>query len=94
MVPRRVIPVDHREREPEPRSNNSGPNLSEAEAAEYLGMSRAWLKKSRTRRFLESADAPPFVRNGRRRIVYRRADLDEWQRQHFHRVGALRDSEV
>jgi predicted DNA-binding transcriptional regulator AlpA len=68
---------------------DSGNTLSEAQAATYLGMSAAWLKKSRTRRFLQTADAPPFIRNGKRRIVYRRADLDEWQRRHLQHVGPL-----
>jgi predicted DNA-binding transcriptional regulator AlpA len=63
-------------------------SLSEAEAARYLGMSRAWLKKSRTRRFCQTSDAPPYVRAGARRIVYRREDLDSWQRQHLESVGA------
>ena len=63
--------------------------LSEDEAARYLGMSRAWLKKSRTLRFRAVMDAPPFVRCGARRIVYRREDLDAWQRQHLETVGAL-----
>jgi predicted DNA-binding transcriptional regulator AlpA len=62
--------------------------LSEDEAARYLGMSRAWLKKSRTQRFRTAMDAPPFIRCGERRIVYRRNDLDEWQRQHLEAVGA------
>ena len=68
-------------------SNASAQTLSEAEAARYLGMSPAWLKKSRTRRFVNTYDAPPFVRNGRRRIVYRRIDLDDWQRRHVQHAG-------
>lgn len=68
-------------------SQPPGPTLSESQAARYIGMSRAWLKKSRTRRFVQVADAPPFVRNGKRRIVYRRDDLDEWQRRHLNHVG-------
>ncbi len=61
--------------------------FSEDEAARYLGMSRAWLKKSRTQRFRAAMDAPPFIRCGARRIVYRREDLDAWQRQHLETVG-------
>jgi predicted DNA-binding transcriptional regulator AlpA len=60
-------------------------SLTEAEAAQYIGMSRAWLKKSRTTG--GSTDAPPFVRCGRRRIAYRRADLDEWQSRHLNDPG-------
>ena len=61
-------------------------SLTEAEAAQYIGMSRAWLKKSRTTG--GSSDAPPFVRCGRRRIAYRRADLDEWQSRHLNDPGS------
>jgi len=61
--------------------------MTETEAARYIGMSRAWLKKSRTRRFRAVTDAPPFVRSGKRRIVYRREDLDAWQLGHLERVG-------
>ena len=38
--------------------------LSEAEAAHYLGMSRAGLKKARTARFRAAIDAPQFVKAG------------------------------
>ena len=65
-------------------------SLSEREAAEYIGMSRAWLKKSRTQRLRGLADAPPFVRCGARRVVYRRDDLDAWQRRHVEHVGPAR----
>jgi hypothetical protein len=44
---------------------------------------KAWLKKSRTRRARERTDAPPFVRCGARRIVYRRQDLDAWLARHL-----------
>ena len=66
------------------------PTLSEAEAALYIGMSRAWLKKSRTRRFRDVVDAPPFIRAGGRRVVYRRQDLDAWQERHLEQVGPTR----
>lgn len=62
-------------------------SLSEREAARYIGMSAAWLKKSRTRRFRSTADAPRYVRAGARRIVYRRVDLDEWQLHHTTSLG-------
>jgi predicted DNA-binding transcriptional regulator AlpA len=61
--------------------------LTEAEAAGYIGMSAAWLKKSRTRRFRNVVDAPPFVRAGIKRVVYRREDLDAWQDRHLEQVG-------
>lgn len=62
-------------------------SLSEREAARYIGMSAAWLKKSRTQRFRSTADAPRYVRAGTRRVVYRRVDLDDWQMQHTMAVG-------
>lgn len=73
-------------REPEPRVPDmpaavpSGVSdvLVEADAARYIGMSAAWLKKSRTRSFNAEIDAPPFVRAGAKRVIYRRRDLDEW----------------
>lgn len=61
--------------------------LSELEAARYIGMSAGWLKKSRTKRFRHRADAPPFVRAGARRIVYRRKDLDAWLALHVEHAG-------
>jgi predicted DNA-binding transcriptional regulator AlpA len=61
-------------------------SLTEAEAAQYIGMSRAWLKKSRTTG--GSTDAPPFVRCGRRRIAYRRTDLDAWQSRYLRVPGS------
>ena len=62
-------------------------SLSEREAARYIGMSAAWLKKSRTRRFHAIADAPRYVRAGTRRIVCRRVDLDDWQLRHTTSPG-------
>jgi predicted DNA-binding transcriptional regulator AlpA len=67
----------------------SGPTLSEAAAARYLGMSRAWLRKSRTQRFRGAMDAPAYIRSGARRVVYRREDLDTWQRLHREVVGTV-----
>ncbi len=61
--------------------------LSEFEAARYIGMSAGWLKKSRTKRFRDRSDAPPFVRAGARRIVYRRKDLEAWLAAKVERVG-------
>ena len=66
--------------------------LSEEEAARYIGMSSAWLKKSRTQRFRNIIDAPPFVRAGAKRVVYRRDDLNAWQERHLEEVGPRRDS--
>jgi predicted DNA-binding transcriptional regulator AlpA len=72
--------------------------LTEAEAAQYIGMSAAWLKKSRTKRFRSLIDAPPFIRAGVKRVVYRIEDLDKWQQRHLHYVGpqheGLRSDEI
>lgn len=61
--------------------------VTEAEAAEFIGMSAAWLKKSRTRRFRGAIDAPPFIRAGIKRVVYRLEDLATWQERHLEHVG-------
>jgi len=74
-IPSPVLPVE--------KAGSAGPNtLSEREAAVYIGMSTGWLKKSRTARFRGIIDAPPFVRAGATRIVYRRQDLDAWLARH------------
>jgi predicted DNA-binding transcriptional regulator AlpA len=61
--------------------------LTEAEAAQFIGMSAAWLKKSRTKRFRHVIDAPPFIRAGVKRVVYRIEDLEAWQEGHLEHVG-------
>lgn len=68
--------------------------LTEAEAAHYIGMSAAWLKKSRTKRFRDVIDAPPYVRAGAKRVVYRIEDLDAWQERHLEHVGPGRESDM
>ncbi len=78
--------------EPIARSVERAETMSAAEAARYLGMSGGWLKKSRTRRFIGATDAPPFVRAGTRRILYRRCDLDSWLASHVEHVGAVREA--
>lgn len=60
--------------------------LSARDAATYIGMSDGWLKKSRTKRGI-GTDAPPFVRAGARRILYRRKDLDEWIEAHVNYIS-------
>jgi predicted DNA-binding transcriptional regulator AlpA len=76
----------------EPTAPRPTSALTEAEAAHYIGMSAAWLKKSRTKRFREVIDAPPFVRAGAKRVVYRIEDLDAWQERHLEHVGPLGDA--
>lgn len=68
--------------------------LTEAEAARYIGMSAAWLKKSRTRRFRGVIDAPPFIRAGVKRVVYRVEDLEAWQECHLEHVGPDRAADA
>ena len=53
-----------------PRDTQPQNTLSEEDGAQYLGMSKAWLRKQR--RF---GAGPAYVRLGRR-IVYMRSDLD------------------
>lgn len=55
--------------------------LSEAEAANYLGVSRSTLRHGRCEGFRDSRmSPPPFVRLGRK-IVYLKDDLDAWLAQ-------------
>jgi predicted DNA-binding transcriptional regulator AlpA len=68
-------------------SPKPSPALTEAEAAQFIGMSAAWLKKSRTKRFRGAIDAPPFIRAGVKRVVYRVEDLHAWQERHLQHVG-------
>lgn len=75
----------------QPAGNSSNGAMSEAEAARYIGMSSGWLKKSRTQRFRSIIDAPPFIRAGAKRVVYRLEDLDAWQERHLEKVGPVRD---
>src|SRR5437867_2675509 len=75
-----------------PATSSPKQALTEVEAAMYIGMSSAWLKKSRTQRFRDVIDAPPFVRAGAKRVVYRREDLDAWQERHLERVGPGREA--
>ena len=49
--------------------------LNEKEAAEYIYMSRSWLRQSRC---LKYRHAPPFIKLGNR-IRYHIKDLDEWK---------------
>ena len=76
----------------EPRTSVLKPatTLSELDAARFLGMSAAWLKKSRTARFRPVMDAPPFIRAGAKRIIYRIEDLEAWQERHLEHVGPER----
>jgi len=48
--------------------------MTETEAAEYLGMSRMWLRIGRSS---GNPQTPPYVKFGRA-VRYLRADLDRW----------------
>lgn len=48
--------------------------LTEAEAADYIGMSRSWLRKAR---MYANPDAVPYIKAGRA-VRYLKADLDDW----------------
>lgn len=53
--------------------------LTEAEAADYIGMSCAYLKKARVSGTIGNrTPGPSFHRMGRRVVRYSRADLDAW----------------
>jgi len=58
--------------------------LSEAEAAEYIGMSRSFLRHARMdgERF-NRPPGPPFTKIGRK-ILYLKDDLDRWLEEHRH----------
>jgi len=47
--------------------------LRAPEAAEYLGLSASTLAKMRLR-----GDGPPFLKAGRRIVLYDRSDLEAW----------------
>ena len=52
--------------------------LKEKEAAEYIGMSRSFLRQGRMNGYREShTPTPPFIRIGCA-IRYLKSDLDEW----------------
>ena len=57
--------------------------LTEAQTAEYLGLSRATLRRARMQGNREKhCPTPPFVRMGRA-IRYRKVDLDQFLETHL-----------
>ena len=53
--------------------------LTEAEAAEYIRMSKSFLSKDRMNGYRHGhLQGPTFIRQGVRAIRYRKDDLDEW----------------
>lgn len=64
--------------------------LAEADAATYIGMSAAFLRRARmVGRTKSGSTGPAFVRiPGGRGIRYRLADLDAWLANNVHGEGA------
>ena len=61
--------------------------LSEAEAANYIGMSRSFLRQARMDgRRLNRTPGPPFTKIGRK-VLYLRDDLDTWLEAHRQAEG-------
>jgi hypothetical protein len=64
-------------------------------AGEYVaesGLQERFLIPPRTaQRWRQSGDGPPFVRLGKRRVVYRVADVERWlaERTYRHRADEL-----
>jgi predicted DNA-binding transcriptional regulator AlpA len=52
--------------------------LSEEDAAQFLGVSKSFLAKRRC----YGDDGPPYVKYGGKRVVYLRADLEQWRAAH------------
>jgi hypothetical protein len=67
----------------------------QAASAEYIdedGLNVRYLIPPRTaQRWRATGDGPPFVRLGRRRVVYRVADIERWlaARTYAHRADEL-----
>ena len=58
--------------------------LSEAEAADYIGMSRSFLRQSRMDgKRANRTPGPPFTKIGRK-VLYLKDDLDTWLEAHRH----------
>ena len=61
--------------------------LTEAEAANYIGMSRSFLRQARMDgRRLNRTPGPPFTKIGRK-VLYLRDDLDAWLEAHRQAEG-------
>jgi predicted DNA-binding transcriptional regulator AlpA len=65
--------------------------LSEIETAEYIGMSRSFLRQSRMEGNRDNrTPAPPFIKIGRA-VRYLKEDLDQWL-DSFYRMEHLGQS--
>jgi len=59
--------------------------LSEAEAADYIGMSRSFLRQARMHgKRVNRTPGPPFTKIGRK-VLYLKDDLDAWLEAHRHK---------
>lgn len=72
------------------------PVVTEPDAARYIGMSAAFLRRARmTGRTKSSSEGPPFVRiPGGRGIRYRIVDLDAWLAANVYRAGSPAGPEI
>lgn len=61
--------------------------LDETEAAEYIGMSKYYLRAWRRRGFKNGTPAPAYIKLGRS-VRYDVNDLDRWLEQNRRCVGA------
>ena len=72
----------------------------EDEAADYIGMSRSFLRQGRMTGPLDGRiPSPPFLRVGKRSVRYLREDLDEWLAQfkkyeHTHQTEGISQEET
>ncbi|MEQ1945180.1 helix-turn-helix domain-containing protein [Mesorhizobium sp. VNQ89] len=57
----------------------NSPYLIVEQAANYLRVSKNYLDKLRV-----SGTGPPFVRLGRRKVLYRKSDLDKWVEERIY----------
>jgi helix-turn-helix protein len=70
----------------------SGNHSASAEYIDEDGLNARYLIPPRTaQRWRATGDGPPFVRLGRRRVVYRVADIERWltERTYAHRADEL-----
>lgn len=57
--------------------------LTEKEAAEYIGMSRSFLRQDRMNGYREGRTRGPHYLKFERAVRYRKEDLDDWLNQHL-----------
>jgi predicted DNA-binding transcriptional regulator AlpA len=66
--------------------------LTEAQAASYIGMSRAFLKKARYTGIVDDdIPAPPYIIIGKRSVRYYKEDLEQWLQRFPKRVSTHLD---